>query len=197
MKIIDFRKLKNRFEFSPICLSMGFFDGVHIGHQKLISDVCFYSKRIDGFSAILTYYNHPKTILDSNHIPFLLLSFEEKMNIISSLGVDFAFVSEFDKEFASITAEKFVSDILVDKLNVKYVCIGKNHRFGKNGLGNEDTIKKFGIEVKSLDLCSVGGENVSSSNIRKFIESGNIELVTKMLGRKLQLYRGKYGYKNC
>ena len=126
MKIIDFRKLKNRFEFSPICLSMGFFDGVHIGHQKLISDVCFYSKKIGGFSAVLTHYNHPKTILDPSHVPFLLMSFEEKMNIISSLGVDFAFVSKFDKEFASITAEKFVSDILVDKLNVKYVCIGKN-----------------------------------------------------------------------
>ena len=96
------------------------------------------------------------------------------MDIIASLGVDFAFVSEFDNEFASITAEKFVSEILVDKLNVKYVCIGKNHRFGKNGMGDEEVIKRFGIEVKSLDLCSIIGENVSSSNIRKAIEDGNI-----------------------
>ena len=184
MKIIDFRKLKNRFEFSPICLSMGFFDGVHIGHQKLISDVCFYAEKINGFSAVLTFYNHPKTVLAPDHVPSLLMSFEEKMDIIASLGVDFAFVSEFDNEFASITAEKFVSEILVDKLNVKYVCIGKNHRFGKNGMGDEEVIKRFGIEVKSLDLCSIIGENVSSSNIRKAIEDGNIELATKMLGRK-------------
>lgn len=183
MKIIDFRKLTNRFEFSPICLSMGFFDGVHIGHQKLISDVCSYAEKIDGYSAVLTYYNHPKTILEPNNIPSLLMRFEEKMDIIASFGIDFAFVSEFDSELASIPAEKFVSDILIDKLNVKYICIGKNHRFGKNGLGTADTIKKFGIEVKSLDLCSVLGENVSSSNIRNAIENGNIELAKKMLGR--------------
>lgn len=183
MKIIDFRKLKNRFEFSPICLSMGFFDGVHIGHQKLISDVCFYAKKINGFSAVLTYYNHPKTILEPNNIPPLLMTFQEKMDFIASLGVDFAFVSEFDFEFASMPAEIFVKDILVDKLNVEYICIGKNHRFGQNGLGTVDTIKEFGIKVKSLDLCSILGENVSSSNIRKAIENGNIELAKKMLGR--------------
>ena len=183
MKIINFRNLKNRFEFSPICLSMGFFDGVHIGHQKLISDVCFHAKKIDGFSAVLTYYNHPKTILEPNNVPSLLMSFDEKMEIIASLGVDFAFVSEFDSEFASIPAEKFVKDILIDKLNVKYICIGKNHRFGKNGLGTANTIKKFGIEVKSLDLCSILGENVSSSNIRNAIENGDLELAKKMLGR--------------
>lgn len=150
-------------------IALGFFDGFHLGHQKIVESVLKAPK--DRRSAVFTFSNHPKSVLEPDKSPVLLTPFDEKINLISQTGVDFVIWTDFTKDIASLSAEDFIKSILIDKLNCEKVVVGYNFRFGKNAKGNSDFLLEFGnylgIDVEILEPVCVNGVPVSSTIIRE------------------------------
>lgn len=151
-------------------VAFGKFDGIHKGHIKLINTLIEEAQKENKKSIIYTFQSHPKAVLEN--IDFKLLMDEQmKIDRIKSLGVDIIIFEKFDKNFANITAEEFVKNILIEKLNVKKIIIGSNSTFGKNAEGNVDFLKilsiKYNFGVVEVPLFMENGKVVSSSKIRK------------------------------
>lgn len=163
----------------PLVATIGFFDGVHRGHQYLISQVVAEAKAAGMESAVITFDEHPRKVLHQEFQPQLLSSFEGKLLLLSKTGVDNVVVLHFDKAMASLSACDFMSKVLRDKLNVKKLIIGYDNRFGHDRAeGFDDYVRygrELGIEVMHHQALSMGGVNVSSSYIRKLIVQGEIE----------------------
>jgi len=151
--------------------ALGFFDGFHLGHQKIVNSVL--NPPNGRKSAVFTFSNHPKTILEPENVPVLLTTFEEKIKLISSVGIDFIIWTDFTKEIASISALDFIKSVLIDKLNCEKVVAGYNFRFGNNGHGDSNfllkTGKKYNLEVEIAEPVCINGIPVSSTLIREFI----------------------------
>ena len=165
-------------------IALGFFDGVHIAHQKIIQSAVDFS-RINGLMPIaLTFDRSPLEMLSPGNISYIT-SAQEKAELIKSLGAAAEFLP-LSKELLSMSPEEFVKEILVNKFNIKHAVCGYNYRFGKNGSGDTYTLtelgKKYGFGVEICDEITLDGENVSSSNIRSLLNDGNISLTNKLLG---------------
>lgn len=150
-------------------VAFGKFDGVHKGHQKLIRILCDEAQKDNRLSVVYTFLTHPKLVFSEDKIE-LLTTNDEKERIIEKLGVDVLIFQNFNKTFASMTPEKFVKEILIDKLKMKKVVMGSNSTFGKNSKGNIDTMKKLALkydfEVIEVELLKENGKIISSTNIR-------------------------------
>lgn len=150
-------------------VAFGKFDGIHKGHQKLIKILCDESKKDDRLSIVYTFLTHPKLVFSEDTIEILTTN-DEKEKIIENLGVDVLIFQKFNKTFASMTPEKFVKEILIDKLKAKKVVMGSNSTFGKNSKGNIDTMRKLSMkhnfEVIEVELLKEKGKVISSTNIR-------------------------------
>lgn len=174
---------------SPSAIALGFFDGVHIAHRKIISFAVDYAKKNNLSPIALSFDASPMELLSDYKVKYLTTN-EEKKNIIKSLGADTEFLP-LSKELLSMEAETFVKEILVDKYNIKYAVCGYNYRFGKNGKGDTKLLQKlgkqYGFEVRVCDCETLLGESVSSSRIRGLISNGNIESVNELLGRNFSL----------
>ncbi len=170
----------------PLVATIGFFDGVHRGHQYLISQVVAEAKAAGMESAVITFDEHPRKVLHQEFQPQLLSSFEGKLLLLSKTGVDNVVVLHFDKAMASLSARDFMSKVLRDKLNVMKLIIGYDNRFGHDRAeGFDDYVRygrELGIEVMHHQALSMGGVNVSSSYIRKLIAQGEIETADNCLG---------------
>lgn len=170
----------------PLVATIGFFDGVHRGHQYLISQVVAEAKAAGMESAVITFDEHPRKVLHQEFQPQLLSSFEGKQLLLSKTGVDNVVVLHFDEAMASLSACDFMSKVLRDKLNVKKLIIGYDNRFGHDRAeGFDDYVRygrELGIEVMHHQALSMGGVNVSSSYIRKLIVQGEIETADNCLG---------------
>lgn len=183
----------------PLVATIGFFDGVHRGHQFLIKQVCDEAKASGMESAVITFDEHPRKVLHQDYQPRLLSTLEEKLILLSRTGIDNAVVLHFDREMAGLSAHDFMEKVLRDRLNVKKLIIGYDNRFGHNRAeGFDDYVRmghEMGIEVIQSQAFSLDGVNVSSSYIRKLIEKGELELANKCLGYPYAIY-GKvvYGY---
>jgi len=151
-------------------ISFGKFDGIHKGHIKLINTLVEEAKKENKISIIYTFQNHPKAVLDNIKIK-LLINEQTKIEKINSLGVDILIFENFDKDYANITAEEFVKNILKDKLKAKKIVIGSNSTFGKNSEGNVELLKdfsdKYNFDVIEVPLLKENGKTISSSEIRK------------------------------
>lgn len=169
-----------------IVLTMGFFDGVHLGHKALIDLVLKRSQELGYSSAALTFWPHPRLILNKDpHKLRFLTTLNEKSRILSKLGFDFFIIHEFTPNLAAMPAEEFIK-FLVESYNVKHIVVGKDHRFGRNAEGNFDTLQKLstqlGYTIEEVGVIELHDKNISSTKIREALQSGELERANEMLG---------------
>lgn len=176
----------------PLCITMGTFDGVHLGHQMILKNLVNYARKNGFQSGLLTFEPHPRSILGGYEQLKLLSTLDEKKEILFDLGIDFLFVKEFTKSLSELSAEEFVQHVFVDELSAKSIWIGHDHAFGKGREGNFQTLeqlgKKYGFSVHQLDVVNVDETPVSSTKIRNFLLLGKIREANKMLGRYYSIF---------
>ncbi|KQR94603.1 riboflavin biosynthesis protein RibF [Chryseobacterium sp. Leaf180] len=192
MKIFsDLQKYQSE---KPLALSLGMFDGVHLGHKSIIDELITIADEKNLSAAILTFWPHPRFVFNPDEDLKLLNTLYEKQELIDKYAIDFLFLQEFDEDFRNLTGEEFVREILVKKLNVKYLIVGYDHVFGKNKSGNFELLQKLsselGFEVEQMEAINIHENNISSTKIRKALLEGNIQLANEMLGYAYSV-RGK------
>jgi riboflavin kinase / FMN adenylyltransferase len=177
------------FDFKPTkktVLTLGTFDGVHKGHQKIISNLVATARAKDCESLILTFFPHPRMVLQDPSEIKLLNTMAEKSQLIESLGVDHLIIHPFDQNFSRLSAEEFVLEILVKQLALQKIIIGYDHRFGRNRTANIDDLVRFGeeydFEVEQISALEIDTISVSSTKIRMALSEGNIEKANDYLG---------------
>ncbi|WP_298237385.1 bifunctional riboflavin kinase/FAD synthetase [uncultured Algibacter sp.] len=172
-------------------VTLGTFDGVHIGHQKIISRLINTGKETNLKSIILTFFPHPRMVLQKDSNIKLINTIEERHDILNDLGLDYLVIKKFTREFSRLSAEDFVKEILVDKLNAKKVIIGYDHRFGRNRNADIDDLKDFGIkynfDVEEISAQDINDVSVSSTKIRKALKDGDISKANAYLGYNFML----------
>lgn len=175
----------------PSVVTIGTFDGVHIGHQKIIQRLIDVAKKNNLDAAILTFFPHPRMVLQKEVGIKLINTIEERKEIIKSKGIDRLIVHPFTKEFSRLTAREYVEQILVNQLNAKKIIIGYDHRFGRNRNADIQDLKAlgktFGFTVEEISKQDVEEVAVSSTKIRKAIEAGDIEKANTFLGSSFSL----------
>lgn len=168
-------------------LTIGNYDGVHLGHQKILSMVRKKAEEIKGTSIVMTFDPHPVKVLAPERDVKLLTTPEEKARLIAKMGIDVLLFVTFNKEFAQILPDDFIKNILVNKLHVSEVIVGINYAFGKGKKGNIELLKKrgkeYGFHATAVPDVLVHGNIVSSSNIRNLILKGQMQEVSTYLGR--------------
>lgn len=171
----------------PLFLGLGNFDGVHLGHQALLKEVVRQARGKKGLAAVFTFPEHPQAILHPETQPKLLNSPEQKLFLLSELGLDLCFLIPFTSGFSKIEAVSFVGEILVKRLKVRKVFLGYNARFGHDRKGDTPSMgewaRRFGFEFQEMEPVKVAGDFVSSGRIRKLIEAGNLGEAEQCLGR--------------
>lgn len=181
-------------------MALGSFDGVHLGHRKLIELLIKEAKFFGTSSMVYTFHTHPRKILMPDKHIYLITDNEKRAEIIESLGVDMLYLEDFNN-VRDMSAEAFVKNILVERFGVKSVVVGYNYRFGTKGEGNANMLRKFGekygFRVNVVEAVEVDGHCVSSSLIRHIIRSGSVDRVANYLGRDFSVH-GKviYGKQN-
>ncbi len=173
-------------------VTQGTFDGVHLGHQHVLKQVVNIAKAYQKPSLLITFYPHPRLVINPNDTSIKLLSsIEEKAKNILDMGIDYVLVLSFTHEISQYSPEKFVQDILVSKLNVKCMVVGYDHRFGKNRSGGfaelTEFSTKYNFEVKEIPASEIDEIAVSSTRIRKAIANGNLNEATELLGKPYTL----------
>ena len=174
------------FSAKKTIITIGTFDGVHLGHQKILSQLVEEAKALQYESLVLTFFPHPRMVLGKENSIKLINTIEEKKRLLEALGIDNLIVHEFDTNFADLTALDFVEKILVGKLNVGKIIIGYDHKFGKGRTADINDLiefgKQFGFEVEQISAEEIGDIAISSTKIRKALLGGNIKLVNQFLG---------------
>lgn len=175
--------------FSPstkTIITIGTFDGVHIGHKKILQKVVAEAKKNNLTSAVLTFFPHPRFILNQNSDLKLLNTIEEKKALLNSTGLDALLIHPFDQEFANLSPEQFVKKILVDQLKISKIIIGYDHRFGKNRSADINNLiqfgKKYNFEVEQISAQELNEIAISSTKIRTALSNGDISLANSYLG---------------
>ncbi|MDT0554230.1 bifunctional riboflavin kinase/FAD synthetase [Urechidicola vernalis] len=172
-------------------VTIGTFDGVHLGHKKIIEQLLNASRNKNETSVLLTFFPHPRMVLQKDQEIKLINTLREKSNLLDKLGLDELIIHPFDKEFSRLTAFEFVRDVLVNKLNISKLIIGYDHHFGKNREGNFEQLKEYG-EMFDFELEEIPAQNlndiaISSTKIRTAISKGNIIKANKFLGYNFNL----------
>ena len=172
-------------------MTIGTFDGVHIGHQKVLSNLVLSAEKNNASSVLLTFFPHPRMVLQKNTDIKLINTLEERIELLKKTGLDSLVIHEFTEDFAEKTALDFVKNVLVDHLKIANLIIGYDHRFGKNREGNFDQLSEygniFGFEVNKISQQEIDHITISSTKIRKAIELGNIEEANRYLGYHFML----------
>jgi riboflavin kinase/FMN adenylyltransferase len=170
----------------PSVVTIGTFDGVHIGHTKIINQLITISLKNNLTSILLSFFPHPKMVLQNDNELKLINTIQEKEGLLNSLNLDYLIIKEFTKDFSRLSALEFVRDILVNKLNAKHIIIGYDHHFGRNRTANIEQLKEFGelydfkvTEILAQDIDDIA---ISSTKIRKALINGEIKLANKFLG---------------
>lgn len=168
-------------------VTLGTFDGVHLGHKKIIDEVVKKTALYNGRSFLITFHPHPRKVVSGGHDIKLLTTLEEKSAILESYGIDNLLVINFTIEFSQLTSEEFLNKFIINGTGIREVVIGYDHHFGKGRGGNEATLREIGREagfnVTAVDEFKIDGVTVSSSKIRRALESGIIGYVSNSLNR--------------
>lgn len=195
MRIFD--NLKSYSSEKESILTIGTFDGVHIGHNKILKRLIQDSKKNNLSSLVMTFFPHPRMILNKSHEIKMIDTIDEKINLIEKTGLDNLIIHPFDNNFSKIRAKEFVEEILVKKLKIKEIIIGYDHKFGKDREASVEDLKKFGKDymftVKEIPAQEIDSIAISSTKIRNAILNGEIEKCNKFLGRNFIL-TGKVVY---
>ncbi len=178
--------IQDYFENAPSVVTVGTFDGVHLGHLKLIDKVISISKSKNLRSIILTFSPHPRIVLNNEADIKLLTTQREKNEIFGSYNIDYLLTQDFSKSFSKLSPIEFVRDILVKKLNVRHIVTGYDHHFGKNRNANSNQLiefsKDFGYDVTKVDAFYKNKVSISSTKIRNLIIDGKINNANEFLG---------------
>jgi len=187
-------KVKNIESYKPTeaaVVTIGTFDGVHIGHKKIINRLVNTGKQAHLKSVILTFFPHPRMVLQKDSNIKLINTIDERRVILDALGLDYLLIKKFTHDFSRLSAEDFVKQILVEKLNAKKVIIGYDHRFGRNRNADINNLKTygetFGFEVEEISAQDIDEVAVSSTKIRKALDEGDIEKANAFLGYHFML----------
>lgn len=190
MRIFKEANIKNQV-LKPI-LTIGTFDGIHIGHQEILRRLISEARETGGESVLFTFEPHPREVVfPDSHGLQMITTLEEKMATLEELGIDHVILYPFTIAFSKLTAEDFVRKILVQEIGVHKVVIGYDHHFGNNREGNIELLKRmgseFGFEVEEIPAQDVEEINVSSTKIRNALKEGKMEVVTQYLGRPFEI----------
>lgn len=174
-------------------VTIGTFDGVHLGHHKVLDTLKEIAFRINGDSVVFTFYPHPRQVLTpEEHNLRLLNTIDEKIGLIREAGVDHLVVYPFTLDFSKLSYSEFVKRVLVDQIHTQCLVVGYDHRFGKDREGGFDYLQKcadrYGFEVVKLDVLLMDEINISSTRIRNFLESGEIAKANSYLGYSYMLH---------
>ncbi|MDA9035769.1 bifunctional riboflavin kinase/FAD synthetase [Flavobacteriaceae bacterium] len=176
---------------NPSILTIGTFDGVHIGHQKIIKDLVKVAKKNNLCSIVLTFFPHPRMVLQKDSDLKMIDTLEEKQQFLEKMGVDVLIVHPFSRAFSRLTALEFTRDLLVNQLKISQLVVGYDHRFGRNREATIDDLKSFGLdynftvdEIPSQDIESIA---VSSTKIRNALNKGDLKTANQFLGRPFGL----------
>ncbi|MCG9478836.1 MAG: bifunctional riboflavin kinase/FAD synthetase [Actinomycetia bacterium] len=188
-EIIELQKLgADYLAGKKIVVVIGFFDGLHQGHQKIIGKCIQRAEKINGSSLVFTFDKPPLNVIKGSTHKKLITSFEEKLELIGRMGVDYIVTESFSRQFSMISPRQFCQKILLEKFHLKEIFVGSGFRFGYKGQGDEQYLKQFflkhGVKVNIIPLYRIGDITVSSTNIRKFYGEGDIDKVKLLLGRK-------------
>jgi riboflavin kinase / FMN adenylyltransferase len=178
-------------DFGPCAITIGNFDGVHLGHQEILRQVVEIARSEAWRSAAVTFHPHPTKLVAPQRAPRLLTTPEQRARLIEQRGIDEVLILPFDAAIAHLAPEDFVRDVLVDKLKTRAILVGENFRFGHRAAGNVDTLAelggKYSFETDVVPPVTWRNRIISSSAIRGAIESGQVSIACRMLGRPYPL----------
>lgn len=182
---------KQNCDFNKPVVTMGTFDGVHLGHQKLIKKLVEKANRIGGIPLVITYYKHPLETIHKKTFPYILTENSLKEDILKNLGVECILYLNFTDEMAHMDPDEFIRKIIKDKLKARDLIVGYDTHFGCNRTGNYQYLnehkKELDIEIEMVEPFRIDNRIVSSSLIRDFVREGSMDTVEKYLGRKYSL----------
>ncbi len=186
------RDLNSFYAQNPV-LTVGTFDGVHLGHRKIIARLIDLAKSINGESVIFTFDPHPRKIVSPSESNLrLLTTLNEKIELFDQSGIDHLIIYPFTPEFAQLTYEEFVEQILVGQIHTQSLVVGYDHKFGKNRKGDFGFLKncadRLGFQIEKLDVLLMNESNISSTRIREAIQVGNFETANAFLGYSFALH---------
>ena len=181
-----FHSIKDFSSPKKTILTLGTFDGVHIGHKKILEKVIQHTLDQEYESLVLTFFPHPRMILQERSEIKLLNTISEKVSLLEELGIQNLVIHPFDESFSRLTAEEFVKTVLVDQFKIHKIIIGYDHRFGRNRTADINNLIEFGekynFEVEQISAQEINEISVSSTKIRNAIQEGNMLLANKYLG---------------
>ena len=170
-----------------VCLAIGFFDGVHLGHQQIIRQTITDARQHEAIALALTFDRHPNSVVAPAHVPPLIYPLSQKLKVLESLGTDAALLIHFDEKFSRQTGEEFIRRLACDLGKIHSLCVGKDFVFGRQRSGDVALLGKLGTEigftVHGLAAVSLDGRTVSSTRIREAIRVGELDAASQMLGR--------------
>jgi riboflavin kinase/FMN adenylyltransferase len=181
-----YRHLPN-IKSSPLALAIGNFDGMHLGHQALLSRLAEVAKTKKLTPAVMTFEPHPREFFTPLNAPERLCNLREKLEQFEVLGIEKVFVCAFNKSFAAISAQDFMQKILREKLNVNSILVGEDFKFGAKRAGTTADIAANGFYLISLPEVNKGGERVSSTRVRSALANGDLNLTNQLLGRNYSI----------
>lgn len=193
MQLLRLNALASHSELPKTAVTIGNFDGVHLGHQAMIKQLKAVAEAEQLKTVVMIFEPQPLEFFKGYEAPPRISSLREKVEYLSELGVDYIAVAKFDHHFRSLSAEAF-ADILKDKLNAAHLVLGDDFHFGKNRQGNSEFLRDYGFKVTNLHTIALDGERVSSTRIRQTLQAGDLALTAKLLGRPYSITgRVQYG----
>ena len=185
MKI--FHGTENAEILRPTVLTLGVFDGLHLGHQRIMQTVVSRAKTIGAIPTAITFDPHPRAVLQPENAPPLLQTLDQRLGALEVLGIEQAIIIRFNRDFAATNAEDFLRDIVFERLKAQEVYLGKGFAFGKGRAGNIDLLRKISSELgffaDEVEEVTLRGQRISSSRIRQLLVAGKVNLARVMLGR--------------
>lgn len=176
----------------PIFLTLGNFDGLHLGHRKIIEELIRRSKVSKGQSVVVTFEPHPRKVLEPQKPLYLITSMQHRIKLLRDLGVDFTVVLHFNDAFANINADSFIQDLLFPKLEFSELIVGRNYVFGKDRLGDakllERLSREMGFRIDFVDPVKMDHQFISSSLLRQLIRGGQLKKASQLLGRPFSVF---------
>ena len=171
----------------PTVVTLGVFDGLHLGHQLIMQTVLERARTVGAVPTVITFEPHPRAVLHPESAPPLLQTFDQKIEALGVLGIEQTIVIRFDRDFAQIRAEDFLSDVIADRLHAREVYLGRGFAFGHDRKGNIDLLrtvsKSLGFFADEVAEVRLRGRRVSSSRIRELLHQGQVNVARRMLGR--------------